>query len=207
MRTTTSAILLVAFLPLTACGHDAAPNPKPAVHSSRPAATPHKAQSAPLGTTVKTTGAQSLADGTQGGGTLEVTPTTVLYIKKAMGSTTKHGVFALITVKDRAPEGAAAESAMLEGGGWQYIAPDGQVVGEGDGNAAGIAPEGFTSGGVVPAGAYQWQTLAFDLAPAQRGGTLAYVDGAHHTYRWRIAAADSGPELAALRKGMEGNYG
>jgi hypothetical protein len=158
------------------------------------------------GKTARTVGAQSPATGAQGGGPLEVTPTTVLYAKSAMGNTSANGTYAIITVKDRAyGRIAATESAPIEGGGWQWIAPDGQALDEGENDASSITPDGFTGGGMVKAGTYQWKTIAFDLAPAQaKGGTIAYTDGNGVVYEWKVPTTDSGPELSALKKGMEG---
>ena len=159
------------------------------------------------GKSAKTVGAQNPYGGGPGGGDLEVTPSTVVYQKTAMGNTAANGVYAIITVKDKATgKLAAAESAMIEGGGWQWIAPDGQALDSGENDASSITPNGFTSGGMVKAGTWQWDTVAFDLSEAQRGGTLAYTDGAGTTFKWKVPASDSGPELAAVRKGMEGNY-
>lgn len=33
----------------------------------------------------------------------------------------------------------------------------------------------------------------FDIAAAERGGTLIYVDGAGTVFRWKIPASNSGP--------------
>ncbi|MFG2970903.1 hypothetical protein ACGFZS_47305 [Streptomyces sp. NPDC048288] len=165
------------------------------------------AQTLGWGKTAATVGAQFPVDGGPGGGALEVTPSTVVYAKTAMGNTAANGVYAIITVKDRATGAtAAAESAPIEGGGWQWIAPDGQAVDEGENDASSITPNGFTGGGMVQAGTWHWRTIAFDLAETQRGGTIAYTDGDGSVYRWKVPAAESGPELAALKKGMEGNY-
>lgn len=154
-----------------------------------------------------TVGAQSPADGGPGGGALEVTPTTVVYAKTAMGSTAANGTFAVITVKDEAIGAtAAAESAPIESGGWQWIAPDGQALDEGENEASSVQPNGFVGGGMVKAGTWHWRTIAFDLSETQRGGTIAYTDGAGSVYRWKVPATDSGPEVAAVKKGMEGNY-
>ncbi|MFM9616883.1 hypothetical protein ACKI14_02835 [Streptomyces turgidiscabies] len=158
------------------------------------------------GKTATTVGAETLVDDTPGGEALEVSPTTVVYQAEAMGSTAVNGVYAIITVKDRAPAGAAAESAPIEGGGWQWLAPDGQALNEGENEASSITPDGFTGGGTIPAGAWKWRTIAFDLSKAQQGGTLVYTDGAGATYQWKAPAKDSGPEASALKKGMEGNY-
>ncbi|MCX4993428.1 hypothetical protein [Streptomyces sp. NBC_00568] len=161
-----------------------------------------------LGDTASTIGSPSPADGGNGGGELEVTPTTVVYQKEAMGSVAANGVYAIITVKDKAPNAvSAAESAPIEGGGWQWLAPDGQALDEGENEASSITPSGFTGGGSIPAGAYKWRTIAFDLTKAQaNGGAIMYTDGEGTTFRWKVPATDSGPELAALKKGMEGNY-
>lgn len=160
------------------------------------------------GKTAKTIGAQSPANGGPGSGPLEVTPTTVLYAKTAMGSTAANGTFAIITVKDKATRSsAAAESAPIEGGGWQWIAPDGQALDEGENEASGITPNGFTGGGMIKAGTWAWRTIAFDLTPVQaKGGTIAYTDGDGTVFKWKVPATDHGPELAAVKKGMEGNY-
>ncbi|MFJ5156300.1 hypothetical protein ACIQCF_33030 [Streptomyces sp. NPDC088353] len=166
------------------------------------------AQDLEWGKPATTTGAQLVADDGPGGGALEVTPTTVVYAKTAMGNTAANGVYAIIAVKDRATGTiAAAESRGLDGGGWQWIAPDGQALDEGENDASSITPDGFTGGGMIKAGTYHWNTIAFDLTEAQRrGGTIAYTDGAGATFRWKVPASDGGPELAALKKGMEGNY-
>ncbi|MGV9278038.1 hypothetical protein [Streptomyces griseosporeus] len=160
------------------------------------------------GKTATTIGAQSPADGTEGGGKLEVTPTTVVYAKTAMGNTAVNGVYAIITVKDRASgPTAAAESAPIEGGGWQWISADGQALDEGENDASSITPNGFTGGGTVKAGTWHWKTIAFDLTAAQaKGGTIAYTDGAGSVFTWKVPSSDTGPEVSAVKKGMEGNY-
>jgi hypothetical protein len=165
-------------------------------------------QSLAWGKPAKTVGAQTPADGGPGGGDLEVTPTTVVYAKTAMGSTSANGTFAIITVKDKATGStAAAESAPIEGGGWQWIAPDGQALDEGENEASGVVPNGFGGGGMIKAGTWHWDTIAFDLTQAQaRGGMIVYTDGAGATFKWKVPATDQGPEVAAVKKGMEGEY-
>ncbi|MFJ9154280.1 hypothetical protein ACIRP7_40995 [Streptomyces sp. NPDC102270] len=163
-------------------------------------------QTLAFGKAAMTVGAQTPADGSAGGEALEVAPTTVVYQAETMGSVSVNGTFAIITVKDRAPAGSAAESAPIELGGWQWIAPDGQALAEGENDASSITPNGFSGGGTIPAGAYKWRTIAFDLTEKQRGGTILYTDGDGATFRWKVPAKDSGPELAQLKKGMEGNY-
>ena len=120
------------------------------------------------GKTAKTVGAQGPADGSPGGGDLEVTPTTVVYAKTAMGNTAANGVYAIITVKDQATGRiAATESAPIENGGWQWITADWQALDEGENDASSITPNGFTGGGMVKADTWHWRTIAFDLTEAQ----------------------------------------
>jgi hypothetical protein len=57
-----------------------------------------------------------------------------------------------------------------------------QALDEGENEASSVTPNGFT------------------------GGSIVYTDGAGATFQWKVPATDSGPELAALKKGMEGNY-
>ncbi|MET8692618.1 hypothetical protein ABZV65_08720 [Streptomyces bauhiniae] len=165
-------------------------------------------QTLPWGKAAKTVGAQSPANGGPGGGDLEVTPATVLYTKATMGYTSTNGTFVVITVKDRASGSTgAAESAPIEGGGWQWIASDGQALDEGENDASSITPHGFTGGGMIKVGTWEWDTVAFDLSTAQaKGGTLAYTDGSGTVFKWNAPARDTGPEQAAVRKGMAGSY-
>ena len=156
------------------------------------------------GKPASTTGDQ---DFDTGGGTLEVTPTTITYQSEAMGNTAVNGTFAIITVKDEAVgDTAAAESAPAGGGGWQWIAPDGQALDAGENEASSITPDGFTGGGKVQAGSWAWRTVAFDISEEQVGGTLVYVDGTGQAFQWKVPAKETGPELAKLKKGMEGEY-
>lgn len=159
------------------------------------------------GKPARTVGSPSPGNGAPGRGDLEVTPTTVVYAKTAMGNTAANDAYAIITVKDRATGATAAtEAAPVESGGWQWIAPDGQALDEGENDASSITPNGFTGGGMVQAGTYHWRTIAFDLTNDQRGGTLSYTDGDGTVFKWKVPATETGPELAALKKGMEGNY-
>ncbi|MFJ8929209.1 hypothetical protein ACIRLA_21790 [Streptomyces sp. NPDC102364] len=156
------------------------------------------------GKVARTTGYQ---DPDSGGGNLDVTPTTVVYQSKAMGSEASNGVFAIITVKDAAAgDAAATENAPAAGGGWQWIAPDGETVSSDNGEAVSITPEGFDGERIVQPGAWVWRTVAFDISEAQRGGTLVYVDGLEEAFRWKVPTRDAGPDVAKLKKGMEGDY-
>lgn len=162
------------------------------------------AKSLAWGKTASTTGYQ---DPEKGGGNLDVTPTTVVYQAKAMGREAANGVFAIVAVKDAAVSGAAAtENAPAAGGGWQWIAPDGQTLSGDDGEAASITPQGFGGDPNVQPGAWTWRTVAFDMSEEQRGGTLVYVDGLDEAFKWEVPAKDQGPDVAKLKQGMEGNY-
>ena len=152
-------------------------------------------------------GSQYPVTGDPGGAPLEVTPTTIVYAKTAMGSTSVNGICAIITVKDRATGNTpATEAAPIEGAGWQGLTPDGQALDEGENEASSITPNGFTGGGMGKAGTWHWRTISVDLTAAQRGGTLAYTDGAGAVFQWKAPGQDQGPELAAVKEGMAGNY-
>ncbi|MCP9205514.1 hypothetical protein [Streptomyces cucumeris] len=156
-----------------------------------------------LGKGIETIGSPDPFEG-PGGGVLEITPTTVIYSKSATGETAENGAFAIITYKARSTKAvAAAESAPIENGGWEWVAPDGQAVDTQTGNATNVTPNGYTSGGTVKPGTYQWRTQAFDITTAQRGGTLTYTDGDDTTWRWTMPAKDTGPELTKLKTAID----
>ncbi|MGW7087491.1 hypothetical protein ACWGH2_28900 [Streptomyces sp. NPDC054871] len=144
--------------------------------------------------------AQTSGDG--GVGVLQITPDTVVYVKKSGTETAKNGVFVVVTMKDKAMTGAPAdEVAPISGGGWSWIAPDGESVGFDSGNSSSIVIDKYNNADPVQPGTYQWRLQAFDLTPAQaKGGTLIYVDGEEAAHRWKIPAADSGPHVAELKK-------
>ncbi|RCG21763.1 hypothetical protein DQ392_08630 [Streptomyces reniochalinae] len=142
--------------------------------------------------------------GGDGTGELEITPTSVVYVDKATGETPDNDLFAVVTVKDKASNAVdASEEAPAGGGGWKWAAPNGQAIGDGDGNAAfNVVPEGFNGGGDIAAGTWAWDSAVFDISEAQRGGTLLYTDGAGTTYRWTMPKTDTGPEVVKLKKGL-----
>lgn len=229
-RTAMAAIAAVACLTLgaTACGADTdtgdSAKPKASKSSSKPSASkkpdcgPNSklssgewvdqcgegqglgaegdAKPKPLGTAVKTVGSG-------GEGELEVTPTSVVFTAKAMDETSEKGVFAVVTVQDKATLNvAAADERLAGGGGWQWIAKDGLAIEFQNTQAAlGITPESFTGGGPIQAGTNAWDSQRFDLTKEQaKGGTLMYVDGAGVAYKWKTPAADSGPQAEQLRR-------
>ncbi|MBL1083597.1 hypothetical protein JK359_16730 [Streptomyces actinomycinicus] len=117
-----------------------------------------------------------------------------------MGNTAANGMYAVITVKERATGStAASESAPIESGGWQWIAPDGHALDEGENDASSITPHGFTGGGMVKAGTYHWRMIAFDLTAVQaKGGTIAYADGDGTVFRWKVPAKDAVRKIQPL---------
>lgn len=197
MRTTViTAVLLAACLPLTACGSsvDADPGPAKTVSS---AATPDDTAAPPaetdlaLGKTAHTVGLAGL-------GALDITPTTVVYADAASGSTPENDVFAVVSVKGRATSAAAAKQ-----GQWQWVTPDGLAINKGNEQAAYVTLQTFQGGGDVQPGTFQWDTATFDLETEQRGGTLLYVDGNGATTRWIVPAANSGPQIAEMKKELK----
>ncbi|WP_181785089.1 hypothetical protein [Streptomyces phytophilus] len=152
-----------------------------------------------FGTTAKDTA------GAYAEGTLDITPSTVVYAASGTDETPEGDVFSVVVIKDHNKgDVAAAESAMLENGGWQWIAADGQAIEEANTDASlGVSPNSFLGGGEVQPGTWDWGSVVFDLTEAQRaGGTLTYVDGAGTAYRWAMPDADTGPEIAKLKKDL-----
>ncbi|WP_030757152.1 hypothetical protein [Streptomyces sp. NRRL F-5135] len=151
-----------------------------------------------LGTPVPTTG-----DG--GTGVLEMTPTTVVYSKDGAGNDPDKDVFAVVTVKQRPTTAApAAEVPPMSGGGWSWIAPDGQSIDEGNGQSFNVVMDDFGAAGPVQPGSFVWDAAVFDLTAAQaKGGTLVYVDSEETAFRWKIPAADSGPQVAEVKEQLK----
>ncbi|TXS19585.1 hypothetical protein EAO71_33775 [Streptomyces sp. ms191] len=110
-------------------------------------------------------------------------------------------MFAFIAVKAKSTKAVAAEQvAPISGGGWKWVAKDGQAIGEGNGESYNVVADSFNAGGPVEPGTFVWDGIAFDLAKAQRGGTLLYTDGNGTAYRWTVPAADAGAQVAQLKK-------
>lgn len=195
--------VLVLCLPLAACssGGDSSKPPTKTSGAAEPAA-PTPPSTLALGGAAQTDGAEHPVNGT-GGGVLEITPTTVVYTTAGSGQKPANGLFVTVAYKARSMTAvAAAQAAPIEGGGWQWIAPDGQAVDSLRGNATSVTPEGFTGAGPVQPGSFQWRSITVDITEAQRGGNIVYIDGTHHAFRWKLPAQDSGPEAAKLKKAL-----
>jgi hypothetical protein len=200
----TAALLLAA---LTACGggggsDDATAKQEKTTSAESPPsgepATEAAEQDMKLGEPAQTTG-----DG--GTGVLEITPDTIVFTKEGGGETAVNGVFAVITMKDKAMTAVAAdEPAPISGGGWKWMAADGEMVDTGGGNAFNVVMDKYNNADPVQPGAYQWRSQVFDLTPAQaKGGTLIYIDGEEKAFRWEMPSTDSGPNVAEVKKQLE----
>ncbi|WP_437031689.1 hypothetical protein [Streptomyces sp. enrichment culture] len=205
--TVVTAVLLLAAL--TACGGegDGKPVEKPstsslaestssgAPSSGEPSGGSEGGEGLALGKAAQTTG-----DG--GTGVLEITPDTIVFVKEGSGETAENGVFAVVTMKDKAMTAVAAdEPAPISGGGWTWMAPDGEMIGEGGGSAFNVVMDKYNNADPVQPGAYQWRAKVFDLTPAQaKGGTLIYIDGENKAHRWQMPSTESGPNVAEVKK-------
>ena len=198
----TAALLLAA---LTACGGDgddaadSKPEKAPATASTPSEPTPGTVEKGmKFGTAAQTTG-----DG--GTGVLEITPDTVVFTKEGGGETAANGIFVVVTMKDKAMTGAAAdEPAPISGGGWKWMAPDGETITTQVGNAFNVVMDKYNNADPVQPGAWQWRSQVFDLTPAQaKGGTLIYIDGEEKAFRWEMPSADAGPNVAEVKKQLE----
>jgi hypothetical protein len=147
--------------------------------------------------------AQTTGDG--GTGVLEITPDTIVFTKKAGGETAANGTFVVVTMKDKAMTAVAAdEPAPISGGGWKWMAPDGEMVGWDSGNSTSVTVGKFENADPVQPGAWQWRAQVFDLTLVQaKGGTLIYVDGEETAFRWKVPSTDSGPNVAEVKKQLE----
>lgn len=205
-RALTLATAALLCLPIAACSSDdSGDKPNTASNPDKKADGPKSAadKPMPLGKGAETSGSPDPVEG-PGGGLLEITPTTVVYAKAATGETAENGEFAIIAYKARSTKPvAAAESAPIENGGWEWVAPGGQAVDTQSGNATNVTPDGYDGGGTVKPGTYQWRTQAFDITTAQRGGTITYTDGDGTTWRWTMPAKDTGPDLTKLKAAID----
>lgn len=202
VRATAIAVVLCATA-LTACSSgDSGAESKPSAAEARSGAATSSAskpsgveQGMELGSPAQTTG-----DG--GTGVLEITPDTVVYVKKGGGETAANGLFAVVTMKDKAMTAVAAdEPAPIAGGGWRWMGPDGEMIGFDSGNSSSVVMDKYNNAEPVQPGSFQWRAQVFDLTKAQaKGGTLIYIDGEEKAFRWKIPPEDAGPNVAEVKK-------
>ncbi|NEB42232.1 hypothetical protein [Streptomyces sp. SID14515] len=133
-----------------------------------------------------------------------MTPTSVVFAKESDGNAPAKDVFVVVTVKKRPTTAAPAdESSPMGPGGWQWKAPDGQALNEGDGESYNVVLGDFNTSGTIQPGSFVWDAEAFDLTAAQaKGGTLVYVDGEGTAHQWKMPEQDSGPQVAEVKKDL-----
>ncbi|GHJ04840.1 hypothetical protein TPA0906_67050 [Streptomyces olivaceus] len=198
-RTAATAALLLAAA-LTACsGSDEEPSASPETSPPSAPASSEAAAGQVEASPKFGTPAQTAGDG--GTGVLEITPDTVVFVKEGGGEKAANGVFAVVATKDKAVGDVAAdEPAPISGGGWKWMASDGEMIDAGGGNAFNVVMDKYNNADPVQPGAYQWRAQVFDLTPAQgKGGTLIYIDGENKAHRWQMPSTDSGPHVAEVK--------
>ena len=201
MRVRSAAVAAMLLAALTACGGgddkaETKPSAVEAAPSEESSAAPE--QGMKLGSPARTTG-----DG--GTGVLEITPDTVVFTEEGGGETSENGVFAVVTMKDKAMTAVAAdEPAPITGGGWKWMAPDGEMIGFDSGNSTGVVMDKYNNADPVQPGTWQWRSQVFDLTPEQaKGGTLIYIDGEEKAHRWEMPSTDAGPNVAEVLKQLK----
>ncbi|MFE9735501.1 hypothetical protein ACFYO9_34160 [Streptomyces sp. NPDC005863] len=147
--------------------------------------------------------AQTIGD--EGVGVLQITPGTTVYAKAATSEKPENGVFVVVTMKVKAMTGVAAEEvAPISGGGWQWIAPDGESIGWNSGNSTAVSTGKYENAGKVQPGTYHWESEVFDLTATQaKGGTLMYTDGDGTAHEWKMPSTDTGPDVAEVKKELQ----
>ncbi|MGQ4733305.1 hypothetical protein ACUN3E_37320 [Streptomyces sp. Ju416(a)] len=158
----------------------------------------------PADETVHVLGEPALTVGDEGAGVLEMTPTTVVFAEESDGNSPAKDVFVVVTVKKRPTTAAPAEESSPMGpGGWQWKAPDGQALDEGDGESYNVVLGDFNTSGAIQPGSFVWDAEAFDLTAAQaKGGMLVYVDGEGTAHQWKMPEEDSGPQVAEVKRDL-----
>jgi len=202
MRVRSAAVAAMLLAALTACGGggddkaETKPSAVEAAPSEESPAAPE--QGMKLGSPARTAG-----DG--GTGVLEITPDTVVFTEEGGGETSENGVFAVVTMKDKAMTAVAAdEPAPITGGGWKWMAPDGEMIGFDSGNSTGVVMDKYNNADPVQPGTWQWRSQVFDLTPEQaKGGTLIYIDGEEKAHRWEMPSTDAGPNVAEVLKQLK----
>lgn len=207
MRKILLATAAAACLALTACHNDnngnAAKSPTTPPPTAPSPTTPAPSPSAPdTGPAAQAFGEPSRTVGANTVGILEITPMSVVYVKKGGGQTSKYGTFAIVTMDEKSlSANPASETLVAKGGGWHWLTPDGRRIAEDSGNAAKVALTKFRHSDAIVPGAHQLRAKVFDLTPAQaKGGRIDYTDGTASSDRWTVPAKDSGPQVADVKK-------
>ncbi|MFE4776154.1 hypothetical protein [Streptomyces sp. NPDC056713] len=92
-------------------------------------------------------------------------------------------------------------TTTAEQGGLRWKAADGHTVTARNSKAAKqVVPIGFSEGGPdFTRETIHQDTAVFDIAAAERGGTLIYVDGDGTVFHWKIPASNSGLVVPGLK--------
>lgn len=143
---------------------------------------------AQLGQPIKTTG-------DSGNGTLELTPTTVVYATgQDTGTVPQRDGYIIIVVKMTNTSAATAKSTDL----WKYTAGDGELL-----NTGVILGSDFASyGSALQPGSFMWVQMNYGIRNNQRGGVIEYTDGSRVVHRWQLPTQDTGPQIAEVKKGL-----
>ncbi|TXS36464.1 hypothetical protein [Streptomyces sp. OR43] len=188
-RLVTAALLVVVCCPsLAACSgsDDRRSAPRPSPHPTLR-----------LGQSADTAGAG-------GRGAARITPDTVVYADRTGFGAPEHGLFAVVTYQSENRTTSRVTTTAGQGG-WRWKAADGRTVADGNSKVAtDVAPVGFSEGGpALPPEVGHQDVAVFDIAAAERGGTLVYVDGDGTAFRWKIPASDSGVAVPALKSALD----
>ncbi|MCT9093136.1 hypothetical protein N4G70_30360 [Streptomyces sp. ASQP_92] len=198
-----------ACLALTACGPGGGSDHRPSTAASTPSGSSSSGSATPgpgagggqsaleFGVPARTVGAKLV-------GILEITPTSVVHVGRANGTASRFGTFVVVTTKDASLTANAADEEPANGtkGGWRWIAANGQSVAENNGSASRVSVTGYEGAGRIEPGTSQPRSEVFDLTPEQAGpgATLVYTDATGSENRWKVPAADSGPEAADVKR-------
>ncbi|MFG2126223.1 hypothetical protein ACGFNV_00230 [Streptomyces sp. NPDC048751] len=142
--------------------------------------------------------------GVGGRGTAQITPDAVVYVDKAGAETPEHGLFAVVRFEAENRSKTSVRTTAGKGG-FRWKTPDGKTLKAGNSEGAGrIAPVGFSEGAPdVSPKTYQADSVAFDIAAAEKGGTLVYVDGNGVSFHWKIPSTNSGSAASALKSALQ----
>lgn len=118
--------------------------------------------------------------------------------------TPEHGFFAVVRFEAK-NQSKTPVTTTVGKDGFRWRTPGGKTVMAGNSKAAGkVAPVGFSEGAPdVSPKTYQADSVVFDIAAAEKGGTLVYVDGDGLAFHWKIPSADSGSAVSALKSALK----